>query len=182
MLAGGASRRMGRDKARVEYEGVPMAGRVADALGRCLERVRLVLRPDAEAPIDLERIDDERPVRAPIVGIHAALRACEVSGVLVAACDLPEIDPRVVLALAASWPAGGAPDIVVPLGPRGPEPLLAIYHPRLVPAIDARIGAGELSLQSLLRDSRTRFLPEDLLRQLDPELRSLRNVNRPDDL
>jgi molybdopterin-guanine dinucleotide biosynthesis protein A len=173
---------MGRDKAWVEYRGEPMAQTVAAVLGRCVREVRVVLRRGLEAPPGLPRIDDLYPQRAPIVGIHAALRACDVSGTLVTACDLPEIDPRLILALLAAWPVSGAPDILAPSSARGPEPLLAIYHPRLIPELEERIEAGRFSLQALLRDVRTRVISADTLRQLEPRLGTFRNVNRPDEL
>lgn len=182
MLAGGASSRMGRDKAQVEWRGEPLAARVARALGACVERVRIVLRPGALAPLALPRIDDRRPERAPIVGIEAALAACEASAVLVAACDLPELEPRLVLALLALCPAEGGPDAIVPRGPRGPEPLLAIYRPRILPAVSAQIERADLSLQTLLASIDALFVPEPDLRVFDPELASLRNVNHPQDL
>lgn len=159
-----------------------MAQRVAAALGRCVEKVRLVLRRGFEAPPGLERIDDLYPQRAPIVGIHAALRACRASGTLIAACDLPEIRPRLILALLAAWPVHGAPDILAPVSDRGAEPLLAIYNPGLIPELERRIESDRLSLQALLRDVRTRLLGADTLRTLEPTLTSFRNVNRPEEL
>ncbi len=68
------------------------------------------------------------------------------------------------------------------MGAKGHEPLLAGYRPRLLPALVRRIEGGELSLQSLLDDVETLSIPEATLRQIDPELRSLRNLNRPEDL
>jgi molybdopterin-guanine dinucleotide biosynthesis protein A len=182
ILAGGASRRMGRDKASLEWGGVPMARRVAGAVGACVERVRIVLRRDLPNPTELERIDDVHGARAPIVGVHAALRACEASAVLVASCDIPELDPRVVLALLALVPAEGGADVVAPRTRSGPEPLLAVYRPRILPAVERRIDEGALALHGLLDALETLFIPEDELRALDPRLRSLRNVNRPSDL
>jgi molybdopterin-guanine dinucleotide biosynthesis protein A len=182
VLAGGASSRMGRDKARLEWRGELLAARVARALAECVARVRIVLRPDAESPLALARIDDARPERAPIVGIEAALAACESSAVLVAACDLPEIEPPLLLALLALCPAEGGPDAIVPCGPKGPEPLLAIYRPRILPALRERIARGDLSLQRLLASIEVLLVPEADLRAFDPELASFRNVNRPEDL
>jgi molybdopterin-guanine dinucleotide biosynthesis protein A len=182
ILAGGASTRMGRDKATLPFEGTALAERVARALGQCFARVRVVLRPGAPSPLALERIDDLRALRAPIVGVEAALAACRASAVLVAACDLPAIDPRLVLALAALVPAEGGADVVAPLGPRGPEPLLSIFRPRILPEVSRRIDRGDLSLQSLLAAVDALYVPESDLRALDPDLASLRNVNRPEDL
>lgn len=182
ILAGGASRRMGRDKSRVEWDGVPMLERVADALGACFARVRVVVRPGTRPAGNLALIQDTHEQRAPLVGLHAALSACECSAMLVASCDLPRIDPRVVLALVALAPVDSPFDVVAPMGPDGPEPLLAIYRPRLLPEIQQRITAGRLSLRGLLRDVSTLGVPFELLRRLDPELASLHNVNRPEDL
>ena len=117
-----------------------------------------------------------------MVGLHAALAACEASAVLVTACDLPEIEPRLLTLLLGLVPVEAEADIVAPLGPRGPEPLLAIYRPRLLSEVARRIETGNLSLRSLLEDSCTVFVPEPELRQVDPELRSFRNVNTPGDL
>jgi molybdopterin-guanine dinucleotide biosynthesis protein A len=182
VLVGGSSTRMGRDKATLPFDGAPLATRVARALGTCVERVRVVSRPGEAPELGLECIVDRFAARAPLVGIAAALAACEASAVLVAACDLPDVDPRVLLALLALVPAEGGADIVAPLGPRGPEPLLAVYRPRLLPELERRIARGELALQALLRDVNTVFVPEADLRALDPELASLRTLNRPEDL
>ncbi len=58
---------------------------------------------------------------------------------------------------------------MAPLGPNGPEPLIAIYRKALLPELERRIAAGALALQPLLRE-------------IDPQLAALRNVNRPEDL
>ncbi len=182
ILAGGASRRMGRDKATVEFEGRPMISRVADALAACLERVRVVLRPGSASPIDLPRIDDRLDVRAPASGLHAALSACRTTGVLVAACDAPEIEPRLLLALLALAPTRDHIDAIVPLGADGHEPLLAVYRPSALPVLERRVEAGKLSLRGLLEDIRVRSVPVEALRPFDPDLRSFRNRNRPEDV
>lgn len=173
---------MGRDKASLEVGGTAMGERVARALGACVETVRVVLRPGAPDPLGLPRVEDAHEARAPIVGVAAALRACTTQAVLVAACDLPDLHPRFLLALLSQVPASGAPEIVAASGPGGPEPLVAVYQRSLLPEIERRIAAGELSLQSLLRDRETRLVPESLLREIDPDLAALRNANRPEDL
>jgi molybdopterin-guanine dinucleotide biosynthesis protein A len=159
-----------------------MAARVAEALACCVERVRIVLRPDGESPIDLARIDDRLGIRAPIAGLHAALSCCEASGVLVAPCDAPEIEPRLVLALLALAPCTDSVDAVVPFGTEGPEPLLAIYRPSALPTIERCVERGDLSLRVLLESLRVRSIPVEALRPFDPDLHSFRNVNRPEDL
>ena len=182
VLCGGASTRMGRDKATLEYDGVPLARRVANVLGMCVARVRVVGKPGELPALGLETIVDRHAARAPLIGVAAALAACEASSVLVAACDLVHLDARVALALLALAPIDGSADVIAALGPRGPEPLLAIYRPRLLPELERRIARDELGLQALLRDVPTLFIPEADLRALDPTLRSFTNANSPGDL
>ena len=182
VLCGGASSRMGRDKATLAYRGEPLARRVASALGACFERVRLVAKRDLAPELGLETIVERSPEHASLVGVHAALAACEASAVFVAACDLPDVDPRVVLALAALAPTDGAADAVAPIGPDGPEPLFAIYRPRVLREVERRLGAREFALHALLGALNTLWVPERDVRALDPELVSLRNLNRPEDL
>ena len=182
MLCGGASSRMGRDKAMLSYRGEPLALRVARALGACFARVRLVGKAGALPELGLETIVDRSPEHASLVGVQAALAACEASAVFVAACDLPDLDPRLALALAALAPTDGPADVVAPLGPRGPEPLLAIWRPRILPEVERRIAAREFALHALLGAVNCLYVPEAELRALDPQLASLRNLNRPEDL
>jgi molybdenum cofactor guanylyltransferase len=182
VLAGGASLRMGRDKATLEVDGVPMVERVASALGVCFERVRVVIRPGTQVPLARPAIEDRHAERGAMVGIAAALAAAEAPWVAVAACDLPFVEAAVLLALAALAPIDSEHDVVAPLGARGPEPLLALYRKRLLPELERRIATGELALHALLQPPRLLAVPEHDLRSVDPVLASLHNVNRPDDL
>ncbi len=70
----------------------------------------------------------------------------------------------------------------MPCGPRGPEPLLAVYRPRVLPEIERRIRAEDFSLRRLLGAVGTLEIPAAEVRKLDPSGDSLRNVNRPEDL
>jgi molybdopterin-guanine dinucleotide biosynthesis protein A len=114
--------------------------------------------------------------------VCSALRAARTPAVLVAACDLPGIDPAVVLALLALAPIEGGPAIVAFQGPDGPEPLLCVYRTALLPELERRIAAGELSLRALVLAQRAALLPIELARSVDPQLRSFHNLNRPADL
>jgi molybdopterin-guanine dinucleotide biosynthesis protein A len=147
-----------------------------------VSRVSIVLREGAAVPIDLPEVHDRYAARAPIVGLHAALAAAEAPAVLVAACDLPDIQPSLLLGLLSLVPTGAGPEAIVPVGPHGPEPLLAVYRTEIIPELERRIESGDLALQRLVESVRAVHVPERALRALDPDLRSLRNLNRPDDL
>ena len=156
--------------ARGGVEDSPALAHVAAVLESCLTVVRLVTRAGARPSLDLPCVVDERPEQAPMIGVHAALRACTRSAVLIAADDLSTLDPKIVLALLALVPAEGEFDIVAPQGERGFEPLLAVYRPRLLPELEARIAEGAFGLQELLAGVRTLGVPVGALREIVPEL------------
>ncbi|MFQ5699077.1 MAG: hypothetical protein ACE5IL_12425 [Myxococcota bacterium] len=178
ILAGTQAGARGLDEAGVGGQGTSPLERVATWLDGALERVRIVLPREASNPTTLARIDPASRTRDALAGVEAALCACEVSAVLVAAPEVPELDSRLLFALLGLVPTEGGADIVVPLTPRGPEPRLAVYRPRILPEVRRRIAARDFSLHGLLDAVQTQPVPWDLLRPLDPELRSLREEPR----
>lgn len=145
ILTGGASRRMGRDKAFVEVDGVPMVRRVALALAaagcdpvRCQGGDRERLRA-----LGLEADPDPQPGGGPVAAL-AAVVARHPGGVLVAACDLPELDPGRLRELIgngpAAWVTGGLAHLVawfpagtlIPPGVVRYQDLIGKLHARLI--------------------------------------------------
>jgi len=174
---------MGRDKLQIPVEGTPMLTRVCEAVRRCVTRTRVVVHDDAPPlPLPVPVITDRYPTRAPVAGIATALAQAETPWVLVVAGDLPFVEPAVVLALIALAPLEAPYHSVAPCGPRGPEPLLALYRRELHARFEQRIAAGELALQPLLLGDDTLLVPAADVATIDPQLRSLHNVNRPEDL
>ncbi len=83
LLAGGGSRRMGRDKALLDWHGRPLLDHVRarlDAAG-CATVVTSRAAPGCVA--------DRFPERGPLAGIHAVLRSCPAAGYLVLPVDMP---------------------------------------------------------------------------------------------
>ncbi len=173
---------MGRDKATLQLDGVSLVEHVAKSLTQAVQVVRVVGRADSATPTDLPRVLDTHETRAPMVGLYAALNACEASALLLVACDLPFIRPELVIGLLGLVPIESEFDAVVPRSAQGAEPLLAVYRPRTLSKIEARINAGRLSLNRLLNDLNTLWVDVEDLRSFDPELDSFRNLNQPEDL
>ena len=178
VLLGGASARMGRDKAALEIGGLAGATRAARLLASLFARVLLV---GGEAPADApgERIPDVAGPQCALRGLVGALEAAESERVLVLATDLPLVTPELVLALVA-WPE--AP-VVAPRTETGSQPLCALYdcEAALREARD-RLASGRLKLQGLLDALGASYLDPSVLLRIDPEGRALFNVNTPDDL
>jgi molybdopterin-guanine dinucleotide biosynthesis protein A len=177
VLAGGRSARMGRDKTRLPVGGVPL-----------IERVLRVVRPlFAEVWVaggaagrfaDLAGVReavDPIPDGGPLAGIRAGLAACAAPWAFVVAADMPDLDPALIRRVARL--ATGDVRLVLPR--RGPhvEPLHAAYRRDLLGTIDGMLARGERRPRLLSELVPVRYADLD-----ERELRSLRNVNRPEDV
>jgi molybdopterin-guanine dinucleotide biosynthesis protein A len=97
---------------------------------------------------------------------------------------MPFVDTDLVRAMIA---ACGTADAIVPrvraqgLEEPQPEPLHAIYRKTCLPAIEAALAAGRRRVVAFLQDVQVCYLDENVLRQFDPDLRSFRNVNTPEE-
>jgi len=178
VLVGGASSRMGRDKALLELEGVAWATRVGRVLASLVGDVLLVGgSPPAEAP-GRRVADPEGPVCA-LRGLVAALAEARAPRVLVVATDLPLVTPDLLLALVA-WPEA---DAVIPRGEAGPHPLCGLYRREPVLAVARQqLAAGRLKLQELLEAVDTSWFGPEQLAHVDPDGLALQNLNTPEDL
>lgn len=185
ILAGGRSQRMGVDKTLLEIEGVPMLTRVAQVMGLVAEHVMVVTtRPEAASSAgladDVRIVTDDPRYHGPLGAIATALDAAESPWVLVVAADMPWISPEVVHAL---WARSEAADVVVPRNEGGVEPLLALYRVEAaLPAAQEALAEGEKRPISLYEKLRVVEVPESDFREVDPQMRSLVNINTPHDL
>ena len=135
LLLGGASSRMGTDKAALELGGVPFAARTARLLDRLFDELWLVGgTPPPEAPG--RHVADAAGPRCALRGLVTALESATRERVLVLATDLPLVSPDLLLALVA-WPE---PDVVVPRRDGRRHPLCAIYRRERV--LTPRRGGG----------------------------------------
>jgi molybdopterin-guanine dinucleotide biosynthesis protein A len=178
LLMGGDSKRMGRDKARLEWQGEAWSTRTARMLARLFAETLLVGgEPEPDAPG--QRVPDRDGPACALRGLVGALDAATSERVVVVATDLPLLAEELLLALTA-WPED---DIVVPSDDGGDHPLCAIYRRSVcLPIARAHLESGRLSLRELLGAvSTARVSLEDLgLGDLGAGL--LTNVNTPDEL
>ena len=186
ILAGGLSRRLGRDKAVEPFGGEPLIRRV---IGRAANGVGashvVVVVADAERasplPLDDDHVTatDVFPDCGSLGGIYTGIHASSTDWNLVTACDMPFLSAP-LLAHMASLRADV--DAVVPVIEGRPEPTHALYHRRCLPAIEAKLRAGQLKISGFFGDVNVRYLQEDQVREFDPELLSFFNINRSEDL
>lgn len=173
-MAGGASRRMGQDKALLTLDGEPLWLRQARVLREAGAVTVGVVRQREQRPLalpaDIPLWHDTIIGAGPLAGLQAALAACQTGRLAVLATDMPRIDASWFQWLLASCPAGGGAMALHPNG--GHEPLAAIYPCSALAEVTLRLTRnGPRSLQSLaeflIADGRmasVRLPPADLWR------------------
>lgn len=182
VLAGGASRRMGRDKALLEIEGRSLPERAAARLGEVVAEVAVADGGRGLVPTVASLADSAAGI-GPVAGILGAARAYPGRALLVLACDLPRVPAALLAALAAPSISREA-DWAVPRHAGGIEPLCALYGPGALAALEERVAGGLLSLWDLAETSGLAvryFEGEDLARYGPPE-ELFANLNTPGDL
>jgi molybdenum cofactor guanylyltransferase len=181
VLAGGGSRRMGRDKATMAVGGVELASIALAAAARVARPVVLVA-PEGHPARRLAARAVADPGQGPLAALAAALDALDAGHVLVLAGDHPGLRVELLAHLVALAPGGEA--VACRRGPRL-EPLVAVYQraPALA-AARARLAdpAGDRSLLGLLAGLRTVVVEEPQWRPLDPDGRSFVDLDDPADL
>jgi molybdopterin-guanine dinucleotide biosynthesis protein A len=175
---------MGSDKVALPFGGIPLIERVWRTLEPVARRVVVVGGEPRLDRYGVETIPDRYPGADSLGGVATALaHASETLGsdawTLCVACDMPFLRPR-LLAFLAELCEGF--DVVVPRTGAGYEPLCALYRATCLPVIVAEIERGNLRIRGIFDKVRTREVEEQEVRQVDPNLRSFLNINRPEDL
>jgi molybdopterin-guanine dinucleotide biosynthesis protein A len=180
VMAGGKSRRMGRDKAWLDVgDGRPIVQRVIDVLREVADEVFLVANDERYRTLGLRVVPDRFPEGGALGGIATGIGAAAHDRVLVAACDMPFLIPDMFrLLIERSEDA----DAVVPKIADEYETLHALYTKACLPPIERALASGKMRVISFFGDVRVRALDEAELRRVDPDLQSFTNVNTPEEL
>jgi molybdopterin-guanine dinucleotide biosynthesis protein A len=180
VLAGGKSRRLGRDKALLRMGGETLVALAARKLAAVAEPVVIADR-GRRYLASLPSLADG-PGAGPAAGLLGAAAAFPGRSLLALACDLPLVPSSLLAELAERGTEAGC-DWVVPETARGVEPLCALYAPRALSRLAARAAVGRYSLHDLADEpglTLRRVGTTELLRSGDPA-RMFLNVNREED-
>jgi molybdenum cofactor guanylyltransferase len=187
ILAGGKSSRMGRDKATIEIDGIPMVRRIYDVVASCqngriesIDRIYVVTpwidRYQPILPIDCNFIAEEDPHKGPLVGFAQGLSQIEADWVLLLACDLPNLSTSFIQSSIDRLTDIPAQSIAyLAKGDRGWEPLCGFYRGNCLESLLAYINSGAQSFQGWLKAKMVTELAID-----SPQI--LLNCNTPADL
>lgn len=177
VLAGGASTRMQRDKAAIEYHGQSQLHWTFHLLSHVCAATFVSVRPDQrEEPTraGLPQIVDRQPGIGPIAGISAALHAHPKAAWLVVACDLPFLNEQTLRYLIEHRDPRKIATVFKSSHDGLPEPLCAIWEPAAREPVLAYVAAGKQCPRKFLIDA------DSLLLDL-PDARALDNVNTADE-
>ena len=183
------------DKAFVLFDGRTLIERTMDALRQVCGEIVIVANDLAPyTRFDARIVPDTIPGFGPLAGLHAGLEAMRTDLGVAVAVDMPFLNPALLRAMidaAEGW------DAVIPVlaaevsaadvkryraKDLDIHPLHAVYRRTCLPMIQAAIDRDDRRLNAFLPDARVRYLYADEIRVHDSDLRSLVNVNTPDDL
>ncbi len=178
ILAGGASRRMGRNKALLQLDGRPLIAIIAGRLRTVADEIIIVSNDGATYSAYGDRcVPDVFAGMGTLAGIHAGLSAARHEWAFVVGCDMPFIDPAVI-----SWfveHAGGA-DVTILKHAEGIEPLHAVYHRNCLGPITNTLEAGKRQAYAFHEQVHVRYVTPAEIAHLDPDLHTFRNLNTPE--
>ena len=184
ILAGGMSRRLGRNKALEPFQGEPLIRRVICRMSQVASNI-IVVANDQERVAELDLPDsvtpviDEYPGKGSLGGIYTGLRAATTNWAVFCACDMPFPSPRLYRALLANRDDN---DAVVPVVESRPEPIHAAYSRVCLEPIREKLAADRLKISGFFEDVRVCYFTEDRVREIDPDLLSFFNINTQKDL
>jgi molybdopterin-guanine dinucleotide biosynthesis protein A len=180
ILAGGASSRLGINKALVRISGEALIERVVRSLEPLVGEILIVsgkARPFEG--LGLRCVADIYAGAGVLGGLHAGLSRMKGRYALLVGCDMPFLSNallRYLISLREGY------DVVMPRVGHLYEPLHAVYARTCLPTLSKRIAAGERRIRRACRGLRTRYVEAERIAALDPEGLSFFNVNTQDDL
>ena len=181
VLCGGRSSRMGRPKAWLPFAGELMLPRVVRLLSEVVSPIVVVASAAQKLPplsTDVILAYDPQADQGPLQGLIAGLGEMDADGAYVSSCDVPLLRPAFVRRMIELL--GDFQACVPQVGGRL-HPLAAVYRREVVATAEQLLAIGQRSLTELCRVLRTRIVTADELTDVDPDLRSLRNLNTAED-
>ncbi len=183
VLCGGRSTRMGAAKATLPFGPETMLQRVVRLLGAVAAPIVVVAARDQELPAlpaGVAVAHDEREARGPLEGLRAGLKAlpATVHAAYVTSCDVPLLEPAFVQRMVDLL---GDHDIAVMEIDGFTHPLSAVYRRAVLPHVEALLAEDRLRPVFLFDAVRTRRVTPEEMVAVDPQLRTLRNLNTRED-
>lgn len=178
ILAGGMSRRMGRDKAALPFGEETMLSHLVRIYRPYFDitavSVNTAGRFDTAGALE---IVDRHPGDGPMAGLEAAFLDTGADVIFLTGTDLPLGDPALAKHLLD---ARGDHDVCLIRSPKGPEPLFAVYSSTCLSVVQKALEEGRRSMFNILKQMNTLELPAESLTDFNVQ-QILTNVNDPEE-
>ncbi len=177
VLAGGHSRRMGRDKGAIPWHGIPQRDHMVQVLRPFCEEVFISCRPEQQQDVGTDNIalPDTFLDLGPFGALLSAFRAQPNRAWLVVACDLPLLGSDTIDFLLHQRRVSSTATTFRSPSDHLPEPLITIWEPHAYPLLLSFLAQGYSCLRKVLIHSDVHIVEP-------PSPDALLNVNTPDDL
>lgn len=158
LFAGGASRRMGTDKALLPWRGSTLVRYLAGELDFFSEKLLSAQQPSLLPGADWRLVPDLRPGCGPLGALESVLSAMRSDAALCVACDLPFFTRELGQAMLRAFREGA--DCLICRDETGRvHPVCAIYHRRALPVVTGQLQAGDFRMMHLLANLKTDYFP-----------------------
>jgi molybdenum cofactor guanylyltransferase len=179
ILAGGKSRRMGRDKAFLAFGNRLLIERVIEVIQRVTADVILITNtPEQYQRFGLPMFADVIPGAGSLGGIYTGLAYAKTPYSLCLACDMPFVKPEFLRFLCKT---AAEADVVIPRNVEDFQPLCAVYSQVCREPIRQKIEAGRLKITGFFDEVRVRVIEGELLASYDPHDVMFFNANTPEE-
>jgi len=184
ILAGGKSKRLGRNKLLEKVGGLTLLDRVIIKLSSLRTSIIVVVAADSILPdltgySDVKVIQDVIPGKGSLGGLYSGLEYSDQQFNLVTACDMPFLDINLFQYMISLIENN---DAVVPVVKDNVEPLHAVYSKNCLTAIQSLILQNRLSILNLFPLIKVRFVNQSDIEKWDPGHKSFLNINSESDL
>lgn len=174
---------MGQPKHLLPFGQETMLQRVVRLLDGVVSPIVVVAAPNQQLPSlpdEVAIVHDEREHLGPLAGLLTGFNAIgpSVGAAYVSGCDVPLLEPAFVRRLVHCL---GNYDLAIPREGEFYHPLAAVYRIRLRNTVQSLIEQGRMRPLFLVESSNSNVVDVEKLRDVDPQLDSLRNINAPDD-
>jgi len=180
ILAGGQSRRFGKNKAFVKIDGIPLIEKVTAVMRSVFQYTVLITNTPADyAHLDLPMQEDLIKGLGPLGGLYSALMTIPTQFGFCVACDMPHLNEKLIRSIVELRDDF---DAVVPRISGKMEALHAVYHKRCLGPIGKLMDSGRYQVIRFFPQVSVRYVEEEEMRRIDPDLKSFYNVNMPQEL
>ena len=178
ILAGGKSKRMGKEKALLKIGKTYLIELIIEKLKDFFEEIVLITANNSfkyRFP-GIRTVIDVVPGKGPLGGIYTGLLVSQSKYNFICACDVPFLNLNLLKFIVSQINENNA---VIPIIKGFTEPLHSIYSKSCLPAIEYQLQTGDLKIKNFFPKIKCKYIPEDRIKRYDPCLLSFFNLNTP---